>query len=82
MQSTKKPAPSRESGIERKLRRVERALDAMETGRWPELTITQCTDYIAWLARFQKVPHEVWKPLCDRATEILENQLAVFGGGY
>lgn len=55
-----------------KVKRVQRALDRLELGQYAEFTISQCCDYIAWLARFKKVPESVWGPMCEQATRILE----------
>ena len=62
--------------IPNKVKRVERSLDAIECGRYSELTLQQCCDYIAWIARWKKVPREVWAPLCEKATKILEENRA------
>lgn len=62
------------SGIEKKIDRIESALNRIELGQWSEFTISQCCDYIAWLARFKKAPEEVWGRLCERATRILDNR--------
>ena len=72
----------KQSGIERKIRRVDQSLTRMEHGRRGELTLSQCVDYIGWLARFKKAPPEVWTPLCERATAILDDRelcAAVYG---
>lgn len=55
-----------------RLKRVERSLDALECGRYSEFTLEQCCDYIAWIAKWKKVPNDVWVPLCEKATRILE----------
>lgn len=58
------------------IKRVQRSLDKMEYGGGtPDFSIDKCCDYIAWLARFHKVPEEVWQPMCEQATRILENKL-------
>ncbi len=59
------------NGIMKKLQRIERSLDAIESGRYSELTLSQCCDYIAWVAKFKKVPRKTWLPLCERATQLL-----------
>ena len=63
------------NGVAKKVQRIKRSLDAIEGGRYSELDIHQCCDYISWLAKFKKVPEETWRPLCEQATQILENQL-------
>ncbi len=63
------------NGVAKKVQRIKRSLDAIELGRYSELDIHQCCDYISWLAKFKKVPEETWHPLCEQATQILENQL-------
>lgn len=59
-----------------KIQRVQRALDAIERGTWSEFSISECCDYIGWLARFKKVSENVWKPMCEQATRILEEGMA------
>lgn len=60
------------TGIKKKIERVKRSLDRIERGAWSELTLSECADYIAWLAKFKKVPPEVWAPLCDQATRLFK----------
>ena len=55
-----------------KVKRVQTALDRIERGLWHDLTLSQCCDYIAWLSRFKVVPAEVWEPMCEQATRLLE----------
>ena len=62
----------KKSGLARKVERMQIALDRIERGAWSEFTIGQCCDYIGWLARFRKVPEEVWGPMCEQAMRILE----------
>lgn len=52
--------------------RIKRSLDKIENGRYSELSIQQCVDKIDWLARWKKVPEDVWVPLCEQATRILD----------
>lgn len=59
-------------GVSR-LQRIQRSLDAIETGQYSEFTISQCCDYIGWLAKWNKVTKEVWEPLCEQATRILDS---------
>ena len=61
-------------GIAKKVQRVKQSLDAIEAGRYSELDIHRCCDYIGWLAKFKKVPEETWRPLCEQATQILERR--------
>ena len=63
------------NGVAKKVQRIKRSLDAIEVGRYSELDIHQCCDCISWLAKFKKVPEETWRPLCEQATQILENRL-------
>ena len=55
-----------------KVERVQRSLDALEIGKYAEFDIHQCCNYIGWLARWKKVPEDVWKPMCEQAIRILE----------
>lgn len=59
--------------VSTRVERVQRSLDAIENGRPSEFTISQCCDYIAWLAKWKKVPRSIWEPMCEQATRILEN---------
>jgi len=56
--------------------KVQRSLDNIERGKWSELSIQQCVDKIDWIARWKKVPEDVWAPLCDQATRILDAETA------
>lgn len=58
--------------IPAKVKRVQRALNQMELGKYHDLTLSQCCDYIAWLSRFKVAPAEVWEPMCEQATRLLE----------
>ena len=58
------------------LARVQRSLDRMENGGGSvEWTIDKCCDYIAWVAKYKKVPRNVWLPLCEQATRLLKEGL-------
>lgn len=70
----KSSARNKESQLDR-VRRVQRSLDALESGRYSEFDIHQCCDYISWLQRWNKVPRSVWEPMCEQATRILENNI-------
>jgi len=60
------------SSITKKLQRIERSLDAIESGRHSEFTLFQCCDYIGWVVQFHKVPEKTWAPLCERVTRLLD----------
>lgn len=66
------------SGVEKKIKRVERSIDFMERGMRGELSASQCADYIAWVAKFHKVPKNVWEPLCERLTELFESDMDIY----
>lgn len=55
----------------KRLPRIQRSLNALEEGRHSEFDIHACCDYIAWLAKWKKVPESVWNPMCEQATRIL-----------
>lgn len=61
------------TGVQFKIQRIQRSLDAMEVGRYAEFDIHYICDYLSWLAKFNKVPREVWVPLVEQATRILES---------
>ena len=60
------------SAVERKIARIRKSLNAIEAGRYSDLTIESCCNYIAWVTRYKKVPREIWEPLCEQATNILD----------
>ena len=64
---------SKDVQILNKLKRIEKSLDAIESGKFSEFDIYQCCEYIGWLAKWKKVPKSVWEPLCNRATEIMNS---------
>ncbi len=66
------------NGVAKKVQRVKQSLEAIELGRYSELSFGYCCDYIAWLAKFKKVPEEVWRPLCDHAQRILDSGILLY----
>lgn len=52
--------------------RIERSLKNIEQGKWSEFTLFECAERIDWLARWKKVPEDVWSPLCTKCTELLD----------
>lgn len=66
------------NGIAKKVQRVKKSLDAIASGQYSELSFDYCCDYIAWLAKFKKVPEEVWHPLCDQAQSILDSGILLY----
>ena len=66
------------NGVAKKVQRVKQSLEAIELGRYSELSFGYCCDYIAWLAKFKKVPEEVWRPLCDHAQRILDSRILLY----
>lgn len=60
------------NAVDRKIARIQKSLDAIEAGRFSDLTIEYCCNYIAWIARYNKVPRKTWEPLCKQATNILD----------
>lgn len=62
----------KKSGVESKVERIQKVLDLYEFGGGiPDLDIMYCADYIAWLAKYKKVPRETWAPMADQVTRIL-----------
>ena len=61
-------------GVEKKIDRIRQSLDAIERGRYHEFTLSECADYIAWLAKYKKAPREVWAPLCDQVTRLFNTR--------
>jgi len=64
------------NGVERKLARIEESLDRIELGKYADLSLSYCADYITWCAEFRKVPKSVWGPICERITRIFEERTA------
>lgn len=64
------------NGVEKKLERIQRSLDNMELGRYFELDISYCCDYLAWCAKYKKVNENVWLPMVLQATSILNNNFS------
>lgn len=61
------------AGVQNKIDRIERAIERMESGRRSfDYDAGQCADYISWVAKFNKVPRNVWEPLRDRLTRLFE----------
>lgn len=52
--------------------KVQRSLERIEQGRYSELTLYECADRIDWLAKWKKVPEDIWVPLCEKCTELLD----------
>lgn len=61
------------SGVQRKVQRIQKCLDNIEVGRYSDLDIHAICDYLSWLAKFNKVPREVWQPMVEQATRIFES---------
>lgn len=63
---------TKKSGLEAKVERIQKILDLYEFGGGrPDLDIFYCADYIAWLAKYKKVPQEIWTSMADQVTRIL-----------
>lgn len=60
------------TGVEVKIAQIKDNLDRIEAGKYHDLSILACCDYISWLAKFHKAPREVWEPLCDKVTYLLQ----------
>ena len=69
----KKITTNKKNGVEKKLERIQCSLDNMEFGRYYELNISYCCDYLAWCAKYKKVNENVWLPMVLQATRILNN---------
>ena len=63
---------SEASGVMDKVKRVQRSLDALEICSHAEFDIHQCCDYIAWIQKWHKVSDDIWIPMCEQATRILQ----------
>ena len=61
-----------------KWERIKASVDNIERGFRPEFTLDKCADYVAWVAKFGKVPREEWEPVCDRITELFETGYGEF----
>lgn len=52
--------------------RVKESVERIERGQRGEFTLSQCADYVYWVAKFKKVPRSEWEPVCDAITELFE----------
>ena len=55
-----------------KWERVKRSVDRFERGQRGEFSLSRCADYVAWVAKFKKVPETEWVPVCEAITELFE----------
>ena len=52
--------------------RVKESVERIERGQRGEFTLSRCADYVAWVAKFKKVPESEWIPVCETTTELFE----------
>ena len=55
-----------------KWERVKESVRRIENGQRGEFALSRCADYVAWVAKFHKVPKNEWEPVCDAITELFE----------
>lgn len=60
--------------INRKLNRIQRSLDAIESGRYAEFSASYCADYLSWCFRYHKEYRERILPMVDLLTKYFESQ--------
>ena len=58
---------------EKDIKRINKALDAMEQGRYAGLKLGWITERIDWLWKFRHITREQMEKLADRTTYIIEN---------
>ena len=56
----------------KKWERVKESVRRIEKGQRGEFTLSRCADYVAWVAKFHKVPKSEWEPVCEAITELFE----------
>lgn len=61
-----------DTAISRKIDRISDNLDRIERGLHGDLSLSYCSDYISWVAKFKKVPREIWEPICDKITKMFQ----------
>lgn len=59
-------------GVAKRLKRIERSLNAIESGKPHEFTLDDCSKYVGWLVQYKKVPKSIWEPICDRITALYD----------
>ena len=62
----------KEETRQRKIARLERALDRLEVGLYADMSIDQCINTIEWLWKFRYIPQAQMEGYADRVCEILE----------
>lgn len=55
-----------------KWERVIDSVNRIERGLRGEFTLSKCADYVAWVAKFKKVPENEWVPICEKITELFK----------
>lgn len=63
----------KDSTIQRKIKRIDDALDRMEQGKYADLKLSKICDTIVWLYKFRHIDEAEMNRLTGRATDILKN---------
>lgn len=61
----------KKDGVERKVRRIYKSLDAIERGLYAEFSIDYICSQIDWLWKFRYITEEEMESLVNRAIEIM-----------
>lgn len=62
----------------KKWERVKDSVRRIEKGQRGEFTLSRCADYVAWVAKFKKVPESEWVPVCETIAELFENGYNIY----
>ena len=62
----------KEETRQRKIKRLETALDRLERGLFADMSIDQCINTIDWLWRFRYISKEQLDSYSDRVVEMLK----------
>lgn len=52
--------------------RMIKAIDKHERGLWADMSLSECSDTIAWLWKWRKISEEEMHSLCDRMIALFE----------
>lgn len=58
--------------IEKKLDRIQRSIDALESGRYTEFSASYCADYLSWCYRFRRDYRQRVLKMVNQLTEVFE----------
>lgn len=57
---------------EKRIEQIKRSCERIRRGLSPEISLSRCADYAAWMKKFHKAPDSVLNPLIDEITACFE----------